>query len=308
MNTDRRTTCAALELCGDLPRRRVCGLRRTASVAPRLVISTLVVLIVAPTLPDWAGVCLFYGGVSAALILVLGLGESRATRALFNARRLTQSERVGLGGVVAELCQLELGAPTVDLYVSRRYGAPAAIAHGRRSVVMAPEFVDGIRTGQLPQREALAVLAHAGLVSRSGLVKQDPAIFFWSTPWRVLTALARPARGLLGFAWKIRIVVFGVAIWQNATENSTRAEPLSAPMIAAALATILALTYLVPRWTTGWERYVAATGDSELASRNLGPAMAAFLRRYPQTPAVIERIQLLDPPARQKPSLRLVRI
>jgi len=272
------------------------------------VISTLAVLIVAPTLPDWAGVCLFYGGVSTALILALGLGESLATRALFNARRLTQSERVGLRGVVAELCKLELGPPIVDLYVSRRYGAPAAIAHGRRSVVMAPEFVDGIRTGQLPHREALAVLAHAGLVSRSGLVQQDPAIFFWSTPWRVLAALGRPARGVLGFAWKIRIVVFGVAIWQNATENSTPAASLGGPMIAAALATILALTYLVPRWTMGWERYVAATGDSELASRNLGPAMAAFLRRYPQTTAVIERIQLLDPPARQKPHLRLVRI
>ena len=123
------------------PRRwRTRGLRKAAYVAPRLVASTLLVLVIAPALPDWAGIGLFWGGLTVALLLVLGVGESLAVRALFNARRLTQAERTGLAAVVADLCILELGPPIVDLYVARRRGAPAAIAHGRRSIVMAPEF------------------------------------------------------------------------------------------------------------------------------------------------------------------------
>jgi hypothetical protein len=180
------------------------------------------------------------------------------------------------------------------------------IAHGRRSIVMAPEFVSGILTGLLPRREAVAVLAYASLVTRSGLVRHDAAIVFWSTPWRVLAVVGRPARGLLGFAWKVRVVVFGVAIWQSATDGSSGPGPLSGPMIAVVLSAMLALTYLVPRWAIGWENLVAGTGDRELVARGLGPAMAAFLRRCPQTSALIERTQLLDPPVHQKPQLRLV--
>jgi len=250
------------------------------------VASSLLVLVIAPALPDWAGIGLFYGGLAVAVLLVLGVGESLAVRVLFNARQLTQVERTGMAGVVAGLCRLELGPPIVDLY--------------------APEFVNGILAGHLPRREQVAVLAHASLVTRSGLVRHDAAIVFWSTPWRVLAVVGRPARGLLGFAWKIRVVVFGTAIWQSAAGSSSAPGPLNGPMIAVALSVILALTYLVPRWAIGWENLVASTGDRQLLARGLGPAMAAFLRRYPQTSALIERTQLLDPPVRPKPQLRLV--
>ncbi|KAA1397839.1 hypothetical protein [Aeromicrobium ginsengisoli] len=275
-------------------------------MAPRLVVSTLLVLMVGPALPDWAGIGLFYGGLVVAALLVLGLGESLAVRVLFNARRLTPVERTGLAAVAADLCHLELGPPIVDLYVARRRGAPAAIAHGRRSIVMAPEFVNGILRGDLPRREAVAVLAHASLVTRSGLVRHDAAIVFWSTPWRVLAVVGRPARGLLGFAWRIRVVVFGAAIWQSATDGSSAPGPLNGPMIAVALSVILALTYLVPRWAIGWENLLASTGDRELIARDLGQPMAAFLRRYPQTSALVVRVRLLDPPVHEKPQLRLV--
>ena len=303
-NTNRRISADPTSRVG---RRRwpIRGLRKAAYVAPRLVASTLLVLVIAPALPDWAGIGLFWGGLAVALLLVLG-GESLAVRALLNARRLTQVERAGLAAVVADLCHLELGPPIVDLYVARRRGAPAAIAHGRRSIVMAPEFVNGILTGRLPRREAVAVLAHASLVTRSGLVRHDAVIVFWSTPWRVLAVVGRLAHGLLGFAWNIRVVVFGTAIWQSATDSSSAPGPLNGPMIAVALSVILALTYLVPRWAIGWEKLVASTGDRELVARGLGPAMAAFLRRYPQTSALVERTQVLDPPVPEEPRLRLI--
>lgn len=276
-------------------RRRMSRYRRATDVAPGLVASTLMVLVVAPALPDWAGLILFFAGLSVAMLLMFGVGESLAIRLLFHARELTQSEWTGLRGVVAKLCGLELGPPIVDFYVARRRGAPVAIAHGRRSVVVAPELLGGIMTGQLQDREATAVLAHACSVVRSGLVRQDPAIVFWSTPWRMLSVIGRPARGLLGFAWRVRIVVFGVAIWQSAADSpSTSSGPLSGLAIAAALIVILALTYLLPQCAEGWEDQVSRAGDHYLVALGLGPAMASFLRRYPQRGILPERIQALE--------------
>ena len=281
--------------------------RKAGYAGPRLVVSTLIVLLlVGPVLPDWAGLVLFYGGLTVGMLLVAGVGESLAVRMLFGARRLTASERTGLAEVDSELCHLELGPPLIEVFVARRRGAPAAASRGRRSVVVAAELVHGILTGQLPHREAVAVLAHASLITRCGLTRQDPAIAFWSTPWRMLAVLGRPLHGLLGFAWKIRFVVVGIAIWQSLSDGARVSGPLAGPLVAFALALLLALTYLVPHWTASWEKRVYSTGDREVTSLGLGPATAAFLRRYPQTPPMIERIQLLDPPIRQRPNLRVV--
>ncbi len=277
--------------------------RKAGYAGPRLAVSTLIVLLlVGPGLPDWAGLVLFYGGLTVVMLLLAGVGESIAVRVLFGARKLTESERTGLAAVMGELCYLELGPPLIEVFVTRRRGAPASAARGRRSVVLAAELVHGILTGQLPHREAVAVLAHASLITRCGLTRQDPAIAFWSTPWRLLAVLGRPLHGLLGFAWKVRFVVVGIAIWQSLTNSS----PSYGPLVASALALLLGLTYLVPHWTASWEKHLYGTGDREVTSLGLGPATAAFLRRYPQTPPIIERIQQLDPPIQQRPHLRVV--
>ena len=69
---------------------------------------------------------------------------------------------------------------------------------------------------------------------------------------------------------------------------------------------MLALTYLMPRWSAGWQTHVEKTADRELMARGFGSPMAAFLRRYPQTTATIGRVQLLDQTYKQEPRLRLV--
>lgn len=60
------------------------------------------------------------------------------------------------------------------------------------------------------------------------------------------------------------------------------------------VAALLALTYLAPRWAQSWESFIVAEADHDLVERGLGPAMATFLRRYPQTMATIARPQVLD--------------
>jgi hypothetical protein len=285
-------------------------LLKAGAVGPGLLAGTAIVtLLVGPALPVWAQLVVFFGGLLVLALLALGVGESWAVRCLFGARRLTELERAGLAPVLTELCGCGLGPPVARFYVARRLGAAAAVAHGRRSVVVSREVVHGVLVGQLPRDEAVAVLAHAVLVARAGLARQDPAIAFWSMPWRPLAALGRPLPGVLGFAWRIRAVVFGVAVWQTVTAGppgagSTRHDGLPGPGAAAALTLILAMTYLAPRFANSWDKHLTATGDQLLVARGLGPPMAAFLRRCPQTPAIIARSQLLDPDLTPRQTLR----
>lgn len=278
---------------------------RLACVAPPVLVSTFIVVAISVLLPDWAGSCVFYGGLAVAILLGMGRAEHVAVRVLFSARKMIRSEKVGLSAVVGQLCHLHLGPPLVDLYVSRRPSGPHAAARGGRSVVMSAEFAVAIQTGRIAEDEAVAVLAHAGVTARSGLVRLDPLIAFWTLPWRVLAATVRPLRGLIGFAWKIRPVVIGVAIWQSLTDPPA-ADVVDGVAIAAVLAVSLVLTYAWPRMTRGWDQALEREGDQALIERGLGRPLATFLRRLPQTPSVIERTQTLDPPVRPRPALRVV--
>jgi hypothetical protein len=285
---------------------------KAAAVGPGLLVSTAIVtVLVGPALPVSAQLVVFYGGLLVLALLVAGVGESWAVRCLFGARRLTDLERTGLAPVLTELCGRGLGPPVARFYVARRPGAAAAVAHGRRSVVASRELVYGALTDRLPRDEAVAVLAHAALVARAGLARQDPAIAYWSTPWRLLAALGRPLPGLLGFAWRMRAAVFGVAVWQTMTagppgEGSTRHEGLPGPAAALVLALILALTYLAPRCANSWDRHLTATGDRLLVAHGLGPPMAAFLRSYSPTPGMIARSHVFGPQLTRGRMLRVV--
>jgi len=290
------------------PRRRASRRRtalRLACVAPPVLVSTVIVVAVLVLLPDWAGSCVFYGGLAVAILLGTGRAEGAAVRMLFGARKMTRSEDVGLSAVVTQLCHLQLGPPLVDLYVGRRHGGPHAVARGSRSVVISAQFAAAIQTGRIAEDEALAVLAHAGAVARSGLVRRDPLIALWTLPWRVLATAVRPVRGLIGFAWTIRPVVIGIAIWQSLTDPPA-ADVGDGVAIAAVLAVALTLTYIWPRMTRGCDQALDRVGDQALTDRCLGRPMATFLRRLPQTPSVIERTQTLDPPVRPRPALRVV--
>lgn len=289
-----------------LPRRasrRLTALR-LGCLMPPVLVSTLIVVAVSVLLPDWAGSCVFYGSLVVAILLGTGRAEPVAVRVLFGARKLTRSEDVGLSAVVSQLCHLQLGPPLVDLYVRRRRGGPHAVARGGRSVVMSAELAVAIQTGRIAEDEAVAVLAHAGVTARSGLVRLDPLIAFWTLPWRVATVV-RPLRGLIGFAWKIRPVVIGIAIWQSLTDPPA-ADVGDGVAIAAVLAVALVLTYSWPRMTHSRGQALDRAGDQALIERGLGRPLATFLRRLPQTPSVIERTQTLDPPVRPRPALRVV--
>ena len=276
---------------------------RLGAQGPGVVASTLLVsMVVAPALPALAQVGLFYGGLSALVLLVCDVGEGPAIRVLIHARRLTKTEQSALAPITSELCRRGLGPPLIEFYVARRPAAPAC-AKGRRHVVLAPWIVRDVRSGRLPHDVAVAVIAHAALVARAGLSRNSPAIAFWTLPWRAVCTIARPLHGLLPeLVWKARFVVFAVAIWQSATTGP----PVVGPISAAVLTFILSMTYLSPVCAHHWQRQVTQVADRELIGVGLGPAMAAFLRRCLQTEDLEARLEVLEPTTRPTSRLRLV--
>ncbi len=278
-------------------------LLKTSRVGPGLVVSTLLVsLVIGPALPDWAGIPLFFSGLTIAGVLLSGHAESYAVQALCRARKLNAPERAGMAPTIAELCQLGLGPPVVELFVDRRRGSAEVTACGRRSVVVPPEFVEDVVSENLPHGEAVAILVHAALVARLGLSSQDPAIIFWSAPWRILCTCARPLGGIVFVGWKMRYVVFVIAMGQSITAGG-----LPGMSTAVVLGFTLLLTYLVPRWSARWAEYAINTADRALLAYGLGPAMAAYLRRVPQTIPVIGRLRVLDSATPARSRLRIVR-
>lgn len=75
------------------PPRRRAGRRltalRLACVAPPVLVSTFIVAAGSVLLPDWAGGCVFYGGLAAAILLGTGLAEPVGVRVRFGARKMT---------------------------------------------------------------------------------------------------------------------------------------------------------------------------------------------------------------------------
>ena len=152
---------------------------------------------------------------------------------------------------------------TGDPVLRRETPGSPPCAHGRHHVVLAPWIVRDVRSGRLPHDEAVAVIAHPAIVAREGLSRQSPAIAFWTLPWRTVSTIAKPLRGLLPeFVWKAKFVVLAVAIWQSATMGP----PVVGPISAAVLAIILAIPYnCAPLWkaiVVGVFRYFGPTLDS----------------------------------------------
>lgn len=277
-------------------RRIVHAFWKMASVAPGVGTSFVAVLLVGQMLPDWAGLFVSLMGAVPMAALALGSGEPVAIRMLFGARRLTPSQTGDLREVIAVLCRMGLGPPVVELFVCHRDGSPAAMACGRRSVIVAKGFVEAVASGQVATGEASAVVAHACLVTRSGMSRQDPVIRSCSMPWLTLQKIGHPVGGVVGFAWRVRPIVVGVAMWQSMSDGSGAPGSLNGVTTAIVLGTMLALSYVLPRLSAGWAAHVDTCADRSLVALGFGQQMAAFLGRGPRSRSLARRISQLAAP------------
>jgi len=277
---------------------------KTLAVGPGVVVSVVVVgLMLAVTPAPVAAVAVL---VLAGVAWAVGRSawEGAAVRVVLGARRLRPSERDELAAVLTLLCRAGLGPPLVDLRVAQSR-AIAAIGVGRRTVVVSTGLIEAVALGELPARQAAAVLAHAAVLVRDGLTRADLLIGCVAAPWRALQALVHGICGVgrqfpaARVAWRLRVVVVTIAVVQTVQAGHVG--------IAVTTAAIGALSYALPVWERQWRDLLVRAGDAGVLRAGLGDGLVAFLRTRPRTDATRARLRMLLPSGLQRPALGLVR-
>lgn len=240
-------------------------LRRAGTLVkvPRLVIAALLWLVLTEALPGlaaWLVLVVVLGGTVAAVV-----AEPVVVRLLWWARRPSTPIAVP-------------GDPQVRVFVTRRGLGGGIGPAGRRHLVVPAAWV-----GRADLPELLAAARRRQLVA-SGTF--DVAYQWFTWPCQVLAAFGGGfARGvarlpLVGFAWRVRFVVAGIAVWQTLAAGQYPA--------TAGILVVMGLTYLLP-WTTAHEehliRHALAGGPPPVATSDVRPPEA----RRGQRPSVGRR-------------------
>lgn len=228
-------------------------LRRAAAFVkvPRVVIAAVLWLLVIESMPGFWGwgilavvVCGTVAGVVAESMVVRLLWWARPTVPLAIA-----------------------GEPHVRVLVTRRQVVGVAHA-GRRHLVVPATWIGRSDLPVLLTRTRQRQLVSAG--------RFDVAYQWFTWPWQVLGSfLGGIAHGvsklpLIGFAWRVRWAVAGIAVWQ-----SVAAGRLSATI---GIVVVVGLTYLLP-WTTSHHEQLVRQALANLDRPR--PAPATLVARRP---------------------------
>lgn len=290
---------------------------RAVAMVPAVVVSTAAWLIVGALLPAGLGGLVLL--VAPVVLVVLWLGRSGRVGRLVDqlgtllagAREPTADEVGVLQPVLMRLVELEVDS--MRLLVSRSARPyPPVRPFGRDQVVLSPVLAEAVFRRQLAVEDAVALIVHNIGWLRAQPTRGAVAIATWTLPWRavsvVISRVGAAARWvpLVGFAWRLRLVVGSVAVVQSAVEGRTGS--------AVLVAVFLAVTYTTPaaRRARGARLQVAA--DEYVNARGLGPTLLGATYRVGAPQPDIARTRRLQagvgvaakggPQAR--PALRLV--
>ena len=189
---------------------------------PRLVIAAVLWLLVIEALPEraaWGVLVVVIGGTVTAL-----LSESVIVRLVWWARRASTHLAVP-------------GDPRVRVLVTRRPAEGIGQA-GRRYLIVPAAWIGRADVPSLLARARLRQVVSAG--------RFEVAYQWFTWPWQVLgSAVIGFARGaswlpLIGFAWRVRLVVSGIAVWQTVVAGQHAA--------TIGILLVIGLSYLLP-WT-----------------------------------------------------------
>jgi hypothetical protein len=268
-------------------------------MVPALLVSGLLWLMMLVVLPPALGLLGFLACGALVAVLAIGGLEGQAVRLLTGSRAATEAELAVLAPVLHTHGTNVL--PDVVAYVRRAPGAqtPPALVVGRSSLVVTPWLVEATYRGRISREEAAALVAHAGARHDAGRHRREVAVLAFTTPWRVIIAVARRVGGVFGwfpfmrFAWSIRGVVGAVAVVQSVMEGRAPAGVLAGVFVA--------LTYLVPAAARARELELEAEADRRLVARGLGQVLAGLLRRF-GAPVSIARLQRLENRPTEQPA------
>lgn len=278
---------------------------RVVTLAPALLVSFVLTLVVCALLPPALGLVAFMAAGGVLVALAMGRLQQPAMAVLTSSRPATEAEFGVMAPVLAELGGRGVDIATLFVRRAQRPSTPVAVAIGRRTVVVSPGLVDATYRGGVTGAEAAAALAHAVGRHRAAGPRLELAVLAATTPWRLIVATFRGigrAFAWLPFmrlAWTLRGVVGVICVVQSMVEGRAWAGLLGSVVIA--------LTYLVPAAGRRIDLRTEAAADQFVLGLGLGPVLAGLLRRYSH-PVTLERMQRLETAAEQpqRPRLHLV--
>ncbi len=218
---------------------------------PRVVISAVVWLLVIEALPvpaAWGILAVVVVGTIAGVV-----AEPVIVRLVWWARRPSTPLAVP-------------GDSGVRIWATGRQAA--GIGHaGSRHLIVPATWIGRTDLPALLTRARQRQLVSAG--------RFDVAYQWFTWPWQLLAASAAGfAHGmtrlpLIGFAWRMRLVVTGIALWQTVVAGQHAA--------TVGIVVVIGLTYLLPRTRARHERMVAQA-LADLDRRSATPAAPATRR------------------------------
>lgn len=218
---------------------------------PRVVISAVVWLLVIEALPvpaAWGVLAVVVVGTIAGVI-----AEPVIVRLVWWARRPSTPLAVP-------------GDSGVRIWATGRQAAGIGHAGSRHLIVPAA----WIRRTDLP---ALLTRARQRQLVSAG--RFDVAYQWFTWPWQLLAAMVGGfAHGitwlpLIGFAWRMRLVVAGIALWQTVVAGQHAA--------TVGIVVVIGLTYLLP-WTRARHERLVAQAVADLERLSTTPAARATRR------------------------------
>ncbi len=255
---------------------------RAVAIAPAMVVSTGMWLVVTALLPPGVGGLLM---LLAPLVLVLlwlpragrpGRLVDRTGTVLAGAREPTAAELAALQPVLARMHEFDV--EPMRLLVSRSSRPyPPMRPFGRDQVVISPVLAEAVFRGQLDVEDAVALIVHNIGWLRAQPTRGAVAIAALTLPWRAVAAVAArvgaAARWVpfVAFAWRLRSVVGTIAVVQSAVEGR---------MVSAVLvALFLAATYATPAARRARSALLQTVADHYVTARDLGPVLLRAMYR-----------------------------
>ncbi len=218
---------------------------------PRVVIAAVVWLLVIEALPGpaaWGALAIVVVGTAVGVV-----AEPVIIRLVWWARRPSTALAVP-------------GDPGVRVLVTGRRIAGIGQA-GRRHLVVPATWIGRSDLPALLTRARQRQLVSAG--------RFDVADQWFTWPWQLLAASAAGfAHGmtrlpLIGFAWRLRIVVAGIAVWQTVVAGQRAA--------TVGIFVVIGLTYLLP-WTRARHERLVSQALADLERRSAKDAAPATRR------------------------------
>lgn len=142
-------------------------------------------------------------------------------------------------------------------------------------LVLSDTLVDQVAHRRIAGEKLAALLLHAIGCEPVNSSRMVAAVSGFCWPWLLATSLTRPvgrqARRLplIGAAWSLRWIIFGIAIVQSWGERRWPA------LIGVVIITVLSAAG--PRFSAAWENRAQQLGDDKVIAEGYGPVLAGLI-------------------------------